>query len=384
MSKRIGLFMYGDVQAYPPTVNAANILNGEGYEVFVVHIPNPTTPDKIEFNNGIKILKLKSFRLKIFGYGYVLLKLLFLSKKNNLQCLISYDSYSVLPAFLCKKLLGINWAYHQHDFWEKPIGLFQKVLFKLEYLIVPKADIISFPQTQRAEIFKFRCKKDIEYIIVHNGPRLRWSKYKSNHDSIIKKPGEYYLIYQGGIASVFGLKNLIYALNLCENNIKLVLVGKELEIGFIKQIKLLISELSLEDRVFFNTEYIPYDQLHGFTSQCTIGISKLTIPESSAPINDRFLAGASNKLIEYLAAGLPIILAESTDNIKFFASKDVGEYCDVSNYTEIAKAIKKIIEDNDRLLRISQDNQTLFDSYLNFDKQFGIFLKALYQLEDKN
>jgi glycosyltransferase involved in cell wall biosynthesis len=376
-NKSIGLFIYADSRAYPPTINAANILAELGYRVFIYDLFSTKTPDRIRINSAVNVVHLGfhfSGLKNVLLFCQVLFLMPYFTYRHRLSTLISYDAYSVLAAYLCKRLhTKIKWIYHQHDFWENPIGNFQKILHCLEHKLVSNADYVSFPQVTRSEIFSKKSKLRNQPLIVHNGPRKQWVSDNIACNNLIfklKLEGNFIFIYQGGLSKYFGLEKLIEAIGLLTVKSKLVILGKELENNYLDELKSLVVVLKLESEIIFWDDYVSYDDLPSITSFCDFGITKLTIPDSEAPINDRFLAGASNKIIEYLASGLPLVCANSLDNSVFMGNEQMGILCDVSEPALIAEGINELLEKDDLRVFISKRNRDLFNSQYSFDVQF--------------
>jgi glycosyltransferase involved in cell wall biosynthesis len=384
LKKKIGLFIIADSRAYPPTINAANLLSERGHDVVIFDIFADHTKDRINLTESISIVHLgfQQVGLKNFlQFISIPLKLFLKVKQYRLEYLLTYDAYSVLPAFLIKLLnRELIWCYHQHDFWESPIGMFQKLLYHLEYRLVRFADYVSFPQYHRSKIFVSRSKIKQNPLIVFNGPRRNWIDGKALCNQRIldlKNSGYKLIIYQGGLSNFFGLDRLIESLCFINRPCKLLILGKELESGLIDDLKSKAKKFGLENIVIFWNEYVSYDDLPTITSFCDVGATKLTIPDSDAPINDRYLAGASNKIIEYLACGLPIIAANSQDNVDFMGPESMGVFFDASSPRSIASAINIILDNLEFKEVISTSNRKLFFEKYCFDEQFEKVLNII-------
>jgi glycosyltransferase involved in cell wall biosynthesis len=95
-----------------------------------------------------------------------------------------------------------------------------------------------------------------------------------------------------------------------------------------------------------------------------------------APINDKYIAGASNKLAEYMAVGLPILASNTEDNVTFYSKHKIGLLCQTNNENEIARALNKLLDDDNFTSAMSERNKENFLTEYNFDNQFN----KLFQL----
>ena len=386
--KRICLAMYSDPKIYPPTVHAANILAEQGWMVYLVGISYPNSPDNILIDQRIKQVYRGTHARGIknlLSYISFSFYLLWLAVSNKVNVFIAYDSFAVLPVYIPAVLTAKKWIYHQHDYFEFPQSYFQKLVLRSEQKLAKKAFLVVFPQMQRAEIFAAKAKLSKPPLIVFNGPRKTWADdIQPINEQIIKLRSQFgsLMVYQGGWSKYFGIENLINAVKYCHSDIAVVIMGKELEEGIRSYYEQLCAVNNVSERFFF-LEHVPYDRLPSVTKYCDAGIGKLTKDKDDAPLNDRFVIGASNKITEYVAFGLPVITCISEPNRIFFNDYPVGVMCDVAAHHNFAGCIDNILADKARLLKIKEENKIIFLEKLNYDTQFSKVHTALEALYEK-
>ena len=226
---------------------------------------------------------------------------------------------------------------------------------------------------QRAEIFAAKAKLSKPPLIVFNGPRKAWADDKQPiNEQIIKLRSQFgsLMVYQGGWSKYFGIENLINAVKYCHSDIAVVIMGKELEEGIRSYYEQLCAVNNVSERFFF-LEHVPYDRLPSVTKYCDAGIGKLTRDKDDAPLNDRFVIGASNKIAEYTAFGLAVITCISEANEAFFKENPVGVMCDVTEPGNFAKALDDLFADRAEIKKIKENNKKIFIETLNYDVQFS-------------
>ncbi|MDB5223202.1 MAG: glycosyl transferase [Chitinophagaceae bacterium] len=382
-SKKIALLIYSDPLHFPPTINAANILSEKGFDVHLIGFEN-TDNWRQHLNENIKLINMGRPKTGVKAFVAYFKSIFFIRKylkNNNIDCLISYDAKSVFPSFIGTFNKNTKWIYHQHDFWQKPAGVWEKFLWLTERRLTKHADYVSFPQIKRAEYFQQLAGLKTFPIIAFNGPRLSWVQNRSIdiHPEVVRIKNKYkrILIYQGGLSKNFYLENLISAVNLCKSSFAIILYGNELEKEYKVKLMALVQNQKIDDRVIFWEDYLQYDDLPSITMHCDIGIAKLTHDEMDAPINDKYLAGASNKIMEYMAAGLPIIAADSKDNRWFYMKDNIGVLCNVKDPMEIAKTIDRLLQDDKLRTSMGANNKHNFLTKYNFDNQFQKILDVI-------
>jgi glycosyltransferase involved in cell wall biosynthesis len=388
-SKAIGLVIYSDPNIFPPTVNAANILQENGWQVYLYGIRYPQTPEKMHLHKNVKLVYVAKHSTGWRNFASYL-KMIFTAtglafKKTDI--LIGYDAAAVLPAYIASKLSGKKWVYHQHDYFEFPKTAFQRLVLRAEHKLGSRADLVVFPQVQRAEIFSQKNSMQKQPLIVFNGPRKSWIKdIPPMHPSLqrIRKQYKFLLVYQGGWSKFFGIENLVKAVKQCRSDVGVVFLGKELEPGIKQFYKEMIAGAAMPGQFEF-IEFLPnHEDLPSVTAYCDLGIAKLTNDKDKAPLNDKFLIGASNKITEYLACGLPVITSRSIANEVFFNLYPIGRMCDVENSREFADTIDALLGNTDELNSIKENNKRLFREKLNYDDQFSPLLQKLNSLLDDN
>ena len=96
-----------------------------------------------------------------------------------------------------------------------------------------------------------------------------------------------------------------------------------------------------------------------------------------APFNDRYLIGAANKITEYIACGLPVILQDSEANQIFLEQYPVGILTNTAAKNEFSGTIDELLNDQPGLDQFKQRNKDIFLRELNFDQQFQKILDII-------
>jgi glycosyltransferase involved in cell wall biosynthesis len=368
--------MFSDPMIYPPTINAANILAEKGWMVYLIGIKHKTL-ENIELNPQVRLVyfgRVRTGIINIFQYIIVHFRLLFFFVFKKISFCIAYDAGAVSPAYFASKITDIKWCYHNHDLFENPKG-WHKLIKYLEINLAGKADIISFPQTNRAEIFKKQAGITKTITIVWNGPRADYCDITVKPDIRELEVFDNFMqrcpkvmIYQGGLSRHFNLNIFLDALSELNSEVGICILGKELDKGIKDEIFRLVKDKSLNERVLV-LNGVPYDYLPLISMKCFLGLAKFT-SSANAPVNDYYLAGASNKIAEYLACGLPVLAPDTEINRTFFQDYPIGFLCNTDNSLDIVNNVNLLIKDASLYNKISLNNKGLFASVFNFDTQF--------------
>ncbi|HLH23185.1 MAG TPA: glycosyltransferase family 4 protein [Chloroflexota bacterium] len=102
----------------------------------------------------------------------------------------------------------------------------------------------------------------------------------------------------------------------------------------------LVERLDLRDRVYLAPHYLPVETMPGLLAAADAGI----VPSRSDAFTETMLP---NKLLEYLALGLPTVVTR-TRTIVAHVPENVVEYCAPGDVADLARAIERIWRDPQR------------------------------------
>ena len=113
--------------------------------------------------------------------------------------------------------------------------------------------------------------------------------------------------------------------------------------------------------VFFSAEYLAYDELAGALSSCDVGILFYEA------INENFteILFSSNKLAEYLKAGLPVVCSDFPSLREFVERWDVG--IAVASPADLPEAIAMIRRKGEAM---KENARRCYESELRFERHF--------------
>lgn len=376
VEKNALVIVYTHIESYPPSLNALTELAKSFDNIQVLVINNQKTAWK--YPQNVSLVECGAYfptweiankkfadKIKDFMQFVVLIKRLLQAKKTNL--VIAYDpislfAYKLVSHFLTQNYKPILW-YHNHDVLEFSktkkytiawfASLAEKAMFK-------QLDFFSLPAQDRKQYFPLNELKG-KYFFIPNVPaKSFYNKFYSPKTAIDKKCK---LIFQGTIAKGHGLEEII-----CH-----ILPNKARNIEFELNLKGLISEAYKKELIDLATINNVADRLifHGFSayqdvpkvaSQCHIGIAIHT----GTDVMNKTLGTSSNKIYEYAAVGLPILLFDNHHFREHLGKYEWAFFTDVSAKS-LADNIEKIMANYEYL---SQQAHADFESHLNFETYF--------------
>jgi glycosyltransferase involved in cell wall biosynthesis len=99
--------------------------------------------------------------------------------------------------------------------------------------------------------------------------------------------------------------------------------------------------------------------------------------------NNRLSGTASNKLLEYMAAGLPVLASDRPGLRALVESYNCGLTADESDPASIAAAVNALLGDPQRARLMGANAARTFDEVFRYDKQFAPVLAAMTEIASR-
>jgi len=379
MVNRIIVAIYIHPDYYPPTINAIFNLSDICNELIVVTQNNCNSENGYPLNvkfikiGGLKTLfenEQKSIFKKTFSFLSFTYYLLKNSINSNTDLLILYDPIPLFSYFLFNKLINskVKISYHNHDLPEMnqlrkySIGWLSA---KYEKKALKKVDYFSLPSIERLLSYKLN-KSSPHFILIPNYPS---KKIYKNTSQQINKKDEIKILFQGSIGSGHCIEEIIELLNkdICGGKLALVLKGK-VRNEFKKKIEELAVEKYVEDKIEWHG-ITPYFEVQEITKQCQIGLAIF----KGEDMMNKTLGSASNKIYEYIACGLPILVFDNLHFRKYLTKYKWAVFTDGTS-DSLIKAIDYIIKNYNLL---SEQAISDFKNEFYFEKAFDKLIKNI-------
>lgn len=267
------------------------------------------------------------------------LKAIKLHKKHNFDftwsIMASYSGFAALFFKFLNRKIPFVLTLQEGDPIEhikRRVGIFMPLYKK----IFSKADIVQTISNFLADFAKkYGYKK--EPIVVSNGVDLEnFSKEFSEtelfsaKEEIEKKEGDIFLITSSRLVYKNAVDQIIKALSHLPKNFNLLIAGEGEERQTLED---LAEKLSLKERVKF-LGVISHQKLPLY-----LKVSDIFIRPSRSE-------GMGNSFIEAMASGIPVIGTPVGGIPDFLEDEKTGLFCEVDNPEDIAKQVKRLIEDN--------------------------------------
>ena len=377
--KNILYIQYANPGVYPPLHRSARIFVKRGWKVNFLGISAFKEADNLTIkpDPNINVQKLKYCKPSIyqkFHYIYYLLWVLFWTIWNRPNLIIASDPLSTPVAYVISLLPGSNIIYYEHDSPSPSAeyGLFTRITIWLRRPLSKRSLVCVLPNIERANIFRNQMANNSRVHCVWNCPTVEEvAAPKTTRDR-----DTFNIIYNGSISPERITPPMIRAISLVPDEVNFLILGYETDITrpYLSELKTLCSELLLNDRISFLSA-LPHSEMMEFCKDNDAGICIL--PLNSNDVNVKYMAGASNKVFDYLASGLPILVSTADEWEELIIKKGYGLGCDPDDPESIAAAIRWLHDNRDLTIKMGEQGRQRVIKEWNFEKQFEPVLKII-------
>lgn len=271
---------------------------------------------------------------------------------------------------------GVKFVFDHHDLcpelYESKYArrdAFHRGLCRLERAQFATADAVIATNESYKRVAIARGGKRPEQVrVVRSGPRLdRFTRVEP--DPMLKRGRRHLAVYLGVMGAQDGvdyaLRAIRHAIDLGLDDTSFTMIGGGDEFEALRRLS---TELGLDQWVTF-TGRIPDAELRALLSTADLGIA----PDPKNPLND---VSTMNKIIEYMAMGLPIVsfdLVESRES-----AGDAAVYVSGDSERGMAEAMMELLGDPERRASMGRVGRERVETRLAWD----FSRRALVELYD--
>jgi glycosyltransferase involved in cell wall biosynthesis len=368
----------------------ANTLRNAGYQVSIVSIKGKNAMKSYECLDGIHIYRYPappstqgtmSFLIE-FSYCWIMsfllsLYIFFRRGFDVIHACNPPETFWLIGVIY--KLLGVKFIFDHHDlspemylsrFGRK--GLAYKTLIFLERMTFKTADLIITTNDTHKQIAITRGGYNPRKIfIVRSGPDLKSFQSRSPEASL-KKDHSYMVSYLGVLNPQDGVDLLITTIDyivheLSRNDILFVIMGAgDAEEDLKKQ----TEKLKLSEFIHF-TGWVDIDMILRYLSTSDICVD-------SMPKNPYSDAATTNKVLEYMAIGKPIVTFDLVETR--LSAQEAALYAQPDDIKDLAIKIVKLIDDEDLRMKMGEFGRRRIITELSWEHQQETLINAYRNL----
>lgn len=379
MERRLQAIFYGNPDQYPPIINGARLLAQAGFYIDIfcrwgaaqwnVAYPDTVRIHRIKTETGSSWREYLSFIGKVLRRG-----------DSSAAAFIGHDMHGLLPA----RLLGSRYRrpviYHCHDFAEKdrkiPSG--SGLVRFLERCSARSANVVVIPDAERANVIARELRLRRDPLVAANAPLTRALGSGSVLHQTLAASGRQFeriLFRQGRIGLGHGIEKTIESI-LCwaSNKWGFVLMGIG-DASYIRRLNDHARRLGVQEQ-FFVLPPVGYDRVCEFTPGASVGHALY----DPIHINNVHIATASNKIMEYMEAGLPLLVSDTSRLRGMVNRYECGLTADEESPESIASAVNSLLCNPEKARMMGVGARRAFEQEFCYERQFAPVIESIKNL----
>lgn len=251
----------------------------------------------------------------------------------------AHDVNTLATAWLAAKLSGAKLVYDAHEISTSREGYasLRKIVAIVEKNLMPRANGTITTTEARAKFFA-RAYSVPRPVVLQNRPRQQGliSSSRIRDELKLEKPWPI-VIYQGGVQQGRGLERLVKVAESVPNAYFVFIGGGRLD-GALRQIA---KELDITDRVHF-IPTVPLADLPSYTASADIGVQ----PIENTCLNH--YTTDSNKLFEYVQAGLPVVASDLPEIRRIINTYQLGLLVPPGDSFALSSALNDLVVNQEK------------------------------------
>ena len=286
----------------------------------------------------------------------------------------AHDVNTLPSAWLAARLSGAKLVYDAHELStsREGYGRYRTWVALIERTLMPRTDGNITTTETRAKFFA-RAYAIARPQVLQNRPRFSNSPptQRIRNELGLLQPWPI-IVYQGGLQQGRGLERLLRVAARVPDAYFVLIGGGKLCVPLMT----LCNELGLAERVHF-IPVVPLADLPSYTASADIGVQ----PIENTCLNH--FTTDSNKLFEYVIAGLPVIATDFPEIRRIVRAHDIGLLVPAGDDVQLQTALTRLLGDP-ALRRRYAGNTLIAARYLNWEQQEAELVGLYHRLAGKD
>jgi glycosyltransferase involved in cell wall biosynthesis len=353
---------------YPPILHASSLFAAAGAQVVILNAPVtgygltiPVTPGVRVHNIAARSSHVMSKRTYL-RYAWTAARL---AATFRPTLVYASDPMGAGPGLLAARVAKAALVYHEHD--TPAPGALHTRIAQFRRSAVQKARLVIFPNAERARLAQTELGYDDDKL------RIIWNVPRRNELPDLNAPHgtRASVLYHGSITPERLPESVITA--IAENDMELRLIGYEVQGAKGYVARLLERGRRLGQNVVEYLGEFSRDRLLAEAARADVGLALL--PMDPDDVNLRYMLGASNKVFDYMASGLALLVPELPDWISSFVDTGYGCSCNPADSGSLAAALRWFAANPESRRKMGAKGRAKIESDWNYETVFAPVLQ---------
>jgi glycosyltransferase involved in cell wall biosynthesis len=269
-------------------------------------------------------------------------------------------------------------VFHCHD-TPDPARLrfasLQDLMFRYALRRTRDAALVVFPAAYRADYWMSAAGDRRRAVIIPNGAAREFYPGRSDWQTLASRRwAERRILYMGSMGPPNGQAEAIHAMTRLPAEYRLDLIGFASP-TFRQDLCRLAASLGVESRVTVDS-YLPHRERVRRAEAAAMGL----VLYKAVNRNWEHSGSSPNKLFEYAAFGLPVIVPDRPSFRDFFAGDEWVTFADPEDPASIVREIEDVLRDRDRYIAMSLAARRAHEEKYNYERVFAPVMQRLIAL----
>jgi glycosyltransferase involved in cell wall biosynthesis len=271
---------------------------------------------------------------------------------------IIYDMHENLPEFYC-----VKFNKNPSSFLVKVLLFFEKIATQFADFTIVAHDLLRERVLRRDGIPENKCLSLLNY------PSMTFLR-----GPIEKKNSETFrVVYPGTISHQHGVDIAIKAMAIvkqgCESA-KLDIYGSSRSQSYYEELTRLIDDLDLDGTISFHG-VVPFEEMRNILADASVGV----VPKRGGVFGSEAF---STKILEFMAAGLPVVLSKTKIDEYYFSGSMVM-FFEPENHVDLARCILELYENAGKRTALAKEGSEFIEKN-NWESKSQTYLDIVGEL----
>jgi glycosyltransferase involved in cell wall biosynthesis len=369
--RRVLFIQATEPAGYPPLIHASMLMAEAGWEVTFLSAPIEGHRLELPHHPRIAVRTIPTRPSHVWGKAaYVRYAAAAARLALDLRPDVVYasDPLGAGPGLLAARLARARLVYHEHDSPEP--GSLRPSVARPRVAAARRAALVIFPNAARAQIAQAELGFPADRLrIVWNMPR------RAELPPLDSQPEAPLIVYYHGSITPDRLPAVIVeAVRRTCGRARLRIVGYEAPgaAGYVQRL-IKLGGGGDSTRLVDYAGQIPRANLVTTATQAHVGLALIT----GSDVNIRHLTGASNKVFDYMAAGLALLVSDQPDWRQMFVGPGYARACDPADPASIAAALTWFLDHPAERQEMGASGRARIEAEWNYDSAFAPVMSFL-------
>jgi glycosyltransferase involved in cell wall biosynthesis len=353
---------------YPPIIHASSLFAAAGAKVVVLNAPVAGYDLTFPAMPGVSVQNIATRpshlmpKLSYLRYVWAAARA---AAKFRPTVVYASDPFGAAPGLLAARVANATLVYHEHD--SPKSGSLDPRIAQFRKAAARKASFVIFPNAERAHLAQSELGfGDGQLRIVWNVPR----RTELPHLPAVHTP-EVTVLYHGSITPERLPQSVIAA--IAQSGMRLRVIGYEVQGAKGYMASLLETGRGFGQNVVEYLGELSRDRLLAETARADIGLALL--PLNPDDVNMKHMLGASNKVFDYMASGLALLVSELPDWISSFVDPGYARSCNPADARSLAEQLGWFAANPDNRRMMGAKGRAKIESEWNYENVFAPVLE---------